>query len=78
MNIDESLILNEEYVDEASALAYLLIKDVLIIGNTRYLEGNNNTVCLFVNASDVFAYACADLEPILFKDNDPDSAIISL
>ena len=59
-------------------MAYLLGKEILLVANNK-----NNTWSLAVNCSDIFAWACADSEPLNSQDElrdlwdmyikDPDS-----
>lgn len=49
-----------EECDDELALAFLLKNEVLFCNNAKDPE----TICLYVNCSDVFAWACSDAECI--------------
>jgi hypothetical protein len=53
----------KEYCDETLALAALLLADHILV-----FKNEDKTLSLHVNCSDLFAWACADSEPLLFDD----------
>jgi hypothetical protein len=79
MNIDESTIIKD--VDEESALACLLVYEQVLLSVINVSRNDNvkeYTTCIYVNANDVFAWACADGECITNNDGDNPSEIIEL
>jgi hypothetical protein len=83
MNIDESKII--ENVDEQMALACLLADGTCFI-NTVDISSDYNisddkkifTTAVYVLVSDIFAWGCADAEPIECNDGETPNAIIDL
>ena len=62
-----------EYCDEEMALAALLKADILFANSRKYLEIDSTIVCnetivLFVNCNDVFAWACGDAESLTMAE----------
>lgn len=83
MNIDESKII--ENVDEQMALACLLangtcfINTVDISNDYNITDGNKIfTTAVYVLVSDIFAWGCADAEPIECNDGESPNEIIDL
>ena len=70
----------EKYGDIEVALAYLFLNDYLFALDIPRKDGDY-TAGIFMNANDVFAYACSDLEPITvnsyLKPND-ESEVLQL
>ena len=70
----------EKYGDIEVALAYLFLNDYLFPLDIPRKDGDY-TAGIFMNANDVFAYACSDLEPITvnsyLKPND-ESEVLQL
>jgi hypothetical protein len=64
-----TLFEGEEICDEELALAELLAAGVLFWNTGRFDE--EETVVLFVNCNDLFAWGCADAEPFT-SDEIPD------
>lgn len=66
-------------IDEEKALAFLLYQGVMHLNNGfhPYSKKEYTTIC-FVNASDIFAWGCADSECILFEDGEDPSELIKL
>ena len=64
----------EVCIDEA-CLAKLLQDEVLFANGRRYIcdyDGEQpETIVLFVNCNDIFAWACADAEPLPLKEVGP-------
>ena len=57
----------KEYCDEELALSILLREGVLFCNERKVVfegEPEETTTVLYVNANDVFAWACADAEPL--------------
>lgn len=66
-----------EWFDEELAVAHMLISGQLYLNSRRYLEhdwGSNSTPSqsytsvVFVSCNDVFAWACADGEPLPYTE----------
>lgn len=70
MEFDESKIIEE--CDEEKALAWLLVEGYL------FLSTRDDTTTIFVNANDVFMWACADAEKITNNDGEYPSEILEL
>lgn len=73
-------IINEG--DESKALASLLQEDVCFLNTRKYIcpitEQIGTTTVVFVNANDVFMWACSDAEDIEYTDGDLPCPIIDL
>lgn len=78
MEINEDKII--ENVDEELALACLLAADVLFINVINISSGSipEFTTCVYVDASDIFMWGCADAESITSNDHENPSEIIEL
>jgi hypothetical protein len=83
--IDESTILDDDYIDENKALAYLLLNDIVFLNNidlskshSHYYDKPTYTTVVYVLCSDVFSYCCADAECISSSDGGLDSEIYLL
>lgn len=67
------------YVDNETALAHLLLNDVLFSNGRDYVssfagepqEISKETVVLFVNCNDLFVWACADAEELPHDEIGP-------
>lgn len=60
-----------EWFDEESALAQLLEDNILFCNSREYNDlfgGKGETIVLFVNCNDVFAWGCADAEDIKLEE----------
>lgn len=65
-----------EFCVESTALAKLLVDEILLIGDfdsgpffeSGKASDENITTCLWVCANDIFAWACAESVPILTKE----------
>lgn len=61
-----------QWFSDTVALGYLLLYDVCILDSGRYIEKDwdgeetirPNTVLVFVNCSDIFAWGCCDAEEL--------------
>lgn len=64
-------------VDEEKALACLLNAGLCFLNHAKGPDGDKTT-CIYVACNDVFAWGCADAEPILNNDWREPSEIIDL
>ncbi len=82
MNIDESKIIED--IDEQKALACLLADGTCFINTVDISAIYNSkdkkifTICVYVLVSDIFAWGCADAEPIVCNDGETPNEIIDL
>lgn len=79
MNIDESKIFikdadGDTFVDEDLALACLLSTGSLFLNNVK--SSDSWTTAVYVLCNDLFAWGCADVEPISNNDGQEPSEII--
>lgn len=80
MNINEDNILYPGHNNEELALACLLANGVCFLNhlNSGTEEDPRWTTCVYVDASDIFVWGCADGEDITNNDGEDDSEIITL